>query len=172
MKNNDFKESAPIFTKRLIDRRVEVNSTVRLSCQVYGLPVPAVMWYKDGEPLDFAGTLCCVDFTAYAKLVHKCKRKYFCKRFDVTKRSPKAFDEYKNGDTHKRLLSLPVKCEPYLKLPIQSPLDCKCLCVIQFYKNDFTFSLNRKINFGYFLPRVGLLGLRNFSLICLLTFFL
>lgn len=57
MKNNDFKESAPIFTKRLIDRRVEVNSTVRLSCQVYGLPVPAVMWYKDGEPLDFAGTI-------------------------------------------------------------------------------------------------------------------
>lgn len=57
MKNNDFKESAPIFTKRLIDRRVEINSTVRFSCQVYGLPVPAIMWYKDGEPLNFAGML-------------------------------------------------------------------------------------------------------------------
>lgn len=81
MKNNDFKESAPIFTKRLIDRRVEINSTVRLSCQVYGLPVPTITWYKDGEPLDFAGTLCC-RFTTNAKLaLHKCKRNYFCERF-------------------------------------------------------------------------------------------
>lgn len=55
MKNNDFKESAPAFTKRLIDRRVEVNSTVRLSCQVHGLPVPSVSWYKDNRPVDFAG---------------------------------------------------------------------------------------------------------------------
>ncbi|XP_026808599.1 uncharacterized protein LOC113550868 isoform X2 [Rhopalosiphum maidis] len=55
MKNNNFKESAPVFTKHLIDRRVEINSTVRLSCQVNGLPVPLVLWYKDGQPLDFSG---------------------------------------------------------------------------------------------------------------------
>lgn len=55
MKNNDFKESAPIFTKRLTDRRVEIKSTVRLSCQVNGLPVPTILWYKDGRPVDFAG---------------------------------------------------------------------------------------------------------------------
>ncbi|XP_060843292.1 uncharacterized protein LOC132923359 isoform X6 [Rhopalosiphum padi] len=54
MKNNNFKESAPVFTKHLIDRRVEINSTVRLSCQVNGLPVPLVLWYKDGQPLDFS----------------------------------------------------------------------------------------------------------------------
>ncbi|XP_025203950.1 uncharacterized protein LOC112600845 isoform X2 [Melanaphis sacchari] len=53
MKNNNFKESAPLFTKHLIDRRVEINSTVRLSCQVNGLPVPLVLWYKDGRPIDF-----------------------------------------------------------------------------------------------------------------------
>jgi len=56
MKNNNFKESAPVFTKHLIDRRVEINSTVRLSCQVNGLPVPLVLWYKDGQPIDFSGT--------------------------------------------------------------------------------------------------------------------
>lgn len=55
MKNNDFKESAPVFTKRLIDRRVEINSTVRLSCQVNGLPIPSVLWYKDGQPVDLSG---------------------------------------------------------------------------------------------------------------------
>ncbi|XP_050063770.1 uncharacterized protein LOC114128407 isoform X2 [Aphis gossypii] len=55
MKNNNFKESAPLFTKHLIDRRVEINSTVRLSCQVNGLPVPLVLWYKDGQPIDFSG---------------------------------------------------------------------------------------------------------------------
>ncbi|XP_008180551.1 titin isoform X2 [Acyrthosiphon pisum] len=54
MKNNDFKESAPVFTKHLIDRRVDINSTVRLSCQVNGLPTPLVLWYKDGRPVDFA----------------------------------------------------------------------------------------------------------------------
>ncbi|CAI6343292.1 unnamed protein product [Macrosiphum euphorbiae] len=54
MKNNDFKESAPVFTKHLIDRRVDINSTVRLSCQVNGLPMPLVLWYKDGRPVDFA----------------------------------------------------------------------------------------------------------------------
>lgn len=60
MKNNDFKESTPIFTKRLTDRRVEINSTVRLSCQVNGLPVPLISWYKDGEPIDLtsAGNYC------------------------------------------------------------------------------------------------------------------
>lgn len=56
MKNNDFKESAPVFTKHLIDRRVDINSTVRLSCQVNGLPVPLVLWYKDGQPIDLAST--------------------------------------------------------------------------------------------------------------------
>ncbi|VVC32965.1 Hypothetical protein CINCED_3A023493 [Cinara cedri] len=55
MKNNDFVESAPIFTKSLVDRRVEVNSTVRLSCQVVGMPVPIVLWHKDGQPVDSTG---------------------------------------------------------------------------------------------------------------------
>jgi len=56
MKNNDFKELAPVFTKHLIDRRVDINSTVRLSCQVNGLPVPLGLWYKDGQPVDFEST--------------------------------------------------------------------------------------------------------------------
>lgn len=56
MKNTDFDETAPMFTKRLIDRRTEINSTVRLSCQVIGLPTPIVLWYKDGRPLDLTGT--------------------------------------------------------------------------------------------------------------------
>jgi hypothetical protein len=60
MKNNDFKESAPVFTKRLNDRCVEINSTVRLSCQVHGLPVPLVLWYKDNHPVDFTGTKCII----------------------------------------------------------------------------------------------------------------
>lgn len=55
MKNNEFKESAPVFTKRLNNRRVEINSTVRLSCQVHGLPVPSVLWYKDNCPVDITG---------------------------------------------------------------------------------------------------------------------
>lgn len=53
MKNTHFNESAPIFTKRLIDRRVEINSTVRLSCQVNGLPMPSILWYKDDQPVGF-----------------------------------------------------------------------------------------------------------------------
>lgn len=53
MKNAYFNESEPTFTKRLIDRRVEINSTVRLSCQVNGLPMPLVLWYKDGQPVEF-----------------------------------------------------------------------------------------------------------------------
>lgn len=57
LKNNDYKESAPIFTKYLMDRRVEINSTVRLSCQVNGLPAPMVTWYKNGQLMDFAGTI-------------------------------------------------------------------------------------------------------------------
>ncbi|XP_022161453.1 uncharacterized protein LOC111027387 isoform X2 [Myzus persicae] len=57
MKNNDFKESAPVFTKHLIDRRVDINSTVRLSCQVNGLPAPLVLWYKDGRPVDFESVM-------------------------------------------------------------------------------------------------------------------
>lgn len=57
MKDVDFKESAPKFTKRLIDRRVEINSTVRLSCQVNGLPLPSIMWYKDGQQMKFTGNV-------------------------------------------------------------------------------------------------------------------
>jgi len=57
MKNNNFKESEPVFTKKLINRRVEINSTVRLTCQVVGVPVPVIVWYKDGQPLEFSGTL-------------------------------------------------------------------------------------------------------------------
>lgn len=63
MKDVDFKESAPKFTKRLIDRRVEINSTVRLSCQVNGLPLPSIMWYKDGQQMKFTGNLTLLHFS-------------------------------------------------------------------------------------------------------------
>lgn len=68
MKNNDFKEAPPVFIKRLIDRRVEINSTVRLSCQVNGLPIPLISWYKDGEPVNPAST------GVYDNLVEVCTR--------------------------------------------------------------------------------------------------
>ncbi|XP_050422462.1 titin homolog isoform X2 [Adelges cooleyi] len=54
MKDNEYLEMEPKFTKKLINRRVEANETVRLSCQVTGLPVPSVSWSKEGRPVDFS----------------------------------------------------------------------------------------------------------------------
>ncbi|XP_050541447.1 myosin light chain kinase, smooth muscle-like isoform X2 [Daktulosphaira vitifoliae] len=51
LRDNEYIENAPNFTKKLINRRVDANETVRLSCQVTGLPIPIVTWNKDGQQI-------------------------------------------------------------------------------------------------------------------------
>ena len=46
---------APYFLLRPRERRVEVGSSVRLTCQVTGHPRPQVTWQKDGETLQQQG---------------------------------------------------------------------------------------------------------------------
>ncbi|XP_059475294.1 titin homolog [Neocloeon triangulifer] len=46
-------ESAPHFTMRLRDRRVQMTYPVRLTCQVIGYPTPEITWYRDMEPITF-----------------------------------------------------------------------------------------------------------------------
>lgn len=49
-------ESAPHFTMRLRDRRVQMTYPVRLTCQVIGYPTPEIIWHKDNETITFGGT--------------------------------------------------------------------------------------------------------------------
>ncbi|XP_065350367.1 titin homolog isoform X3 [Cloeon dipterum] len=44
-------DSAPHFTMRLRDRRVQMTYPVRLTCQVIGYPLPEITWYKNTEPI-------------------------------------------------------------------------------------------------------------------------
>lgn len=48
-------ESAPHFSMRLRDRRVQLTYPVRLTCQVTGQPAPEVVWLKDGEAVVLGG---------------------------------------------------------------------------------------------------------------------
>ncbi|XP_059620294.1 muscle M-line assembly protein unc-89-like, partial [Phlebotomus argentipes] len=45
-------EMQPQFTMRLRDRRVQVTFPVRLTCQCIGLPLPEVVWFKNGKEVE------------------------------------------------------------------------------------------------------------------------
>lgn len=49
-------ESAPQFTMRLRDRRVQDSYPVRLSCQSVGNPAPTISWTFNGASVTNDGT--------------------------------------------------------------------------------------------------------------------
>ncbi|VDP03098.1 unnamed protein product [Soboliphyme baturini] len=44
-------EHAPRFIRYLSDQKVDETADVKLTCQVSGVPIPEIRWYKDGIPL-------------------------------------------------------------------------------------------------------------------------